>query len=247
MKQIEFLSGQDRYSVFIEPILITNNQPGFIEKSIPFAFQRHSNLHATDFVHLPSLIDYIQTKYVVLTTYGKSEAPEKALKKSSEQLIQRIRLLSLVLLCYGVMFAIIIFAKLYILLPLFLNIGYISTGAYILLYFYISFNYIKIKRKYNTNLDDPYYSQLKLDDTDIFLIEQEFTDELMLQFGYECSLQEVENNILQKIEAKAVKKPIITEKEGHDLDEIENQQSETLVNSVPSNHLLEKYSSFLDD
>ncbi|GAH20371.1 unnamed protein product [marine sediment metagenome] len=119
---------------------------------------------------------------------------------------------------------------------------------FVIAYFYLKF--YKTKKELTTEFKTPYYLQnAQFSETDLLYIKEEFTDEQMVQFGYECFGKENDFKVLEQIEKDTIKENIVArqqEREVPQLYELDSEIEYSFIKKDKPKHEI-KYSSFLED
>jgi len=244
-----FPSGPTQYKVVIEPILLCNNPPRSMEKSIAFPYQRSTNLHAIDYPNLASLIRFLEKKYQMIESRTKRSNPIKEYQSANQKFCSKVRVASFLVFGYAVALAVIYFVELYYLLRLFNTIGYAVMGIYAFLLIILYFRAHKTKKKFIDKFETPYYMQnLEFSEIDILDFKYEFTDELLTQFGYECLGKHAKFGVIEQSEENTLKNSLdMKKKESHFPTMYESEDSKENTKRVFTNNYGNKYISFLED
>jgi len=252
-RRLFFRSGPLQYKLLIEPILVCNNETGFIEKSIPFPYQKSSNLHAVSINKFAKLVDYINKKYTILETQKEEENKVETYFKSIDKLTADIRLYSIPFIIFGLIFSLIFVFQLYPLLRMFINLGIAALGLYSIMLIYMFLKFSKQKTEMINDFNTPYYQrEVELDEADIYIINEELPNELLDQLIYECYGKKVNLDFLQIIEERRRYSPPSSKKniEAEEFQEEQNRDNTDVPifsSSGLNNRIIEKYSSFLED
>jgi len=244
-----FLSGSSQYKVVIEPILLCNNPPRSMEKTLAFPYQRSTNLHAVSRLDLAPLIKFLEKKYQMIEKRTKKTNFVKDYRQSEEKLRTRVRAASFPIFGYSVALFIIYFAELHFLLRLLNTIGLAVVGIYISLVTLFYFNFYRNKKRFAVQFETPYYLQnLEFSEIDLLDFKEELTDELLTQFGYECLGKNARFGVIEQSETNTLKNNLEVkrmEPEFQNMFEPEQVKAETVRNSTTKYG--SKYLSFLDD
>ena len=248
-KSLFLLSGSTQYKVVIEPILLCNNPPRSMEKTLSFPYQRSSNLHAITKPDLAPLIKFLEKKYRMIEKRTKKTNLVKDYRHSEEKLRTRVRVASFPILGYSVALFIIYFAEWYFLLRLLNTIGLAVVGIYISLLTLFYFNFYRNKKKFAVQFETPYYLQnFEFSEIDMLDFKEELTDELLTQFGYECLMKNARFGAIEQSETNTLKHSLEVkhkEPEFQNMFEPEQLKSETVSDSTTKYG--SKYLSFLED
>ncbi len=244
-KNVSLYSRQTQFKPYIDPILISNSTIQFIEKSLPFAYQRRSNIHFIETNQLTRLLHFLEKKYNNIEEYSHEEHPERELPMVVERFQKKIRLYSIPFAGFGALVIILALSQLGFLLQTFIGLSYGILGVYagIIGYLYYTFR-VKQREIKNDFLIPPHQRTVPLDDTSLEIISQELTDELMLQFGYECFGKITTHKVLTKIEQKHAENYLV-EKAEHNYDELFEHEKEG-KDEIESEYIA-RFGDFLDD
>ena len=248
-KKLFFMSGQTQYKVLIEPIMLCKTTPRCMEKTIPFPYQRNSNLHIIHQSNLSQLLDFLEQKYRLIESRLKSSNTIKNYQKMDEKFRTNVRFASIPLVGYAIVLAVIYFAELFFLLRLFNSIGFAIMGIYLSLLAYLYFKFYRTKQELAIEFETPYYMQnLEFSEIDLLEFKDQFNTENMAQFGYECFGKGKYYKVLEEIEEHNFKNSVLIKQKElepqviHDSKE-EIEESVSIDNSKYNN----KYISFLED
>ncbi|UCC19890.1 MAG: helix-hairpin-helix domain-containing protein [Promethearchaeota archaeon] len=258
-KDLFFRSGPLQYKILIEPLLITQNTVGFIEKLIPFAYQNQSNIHIVELNKLSDLLQYLDQKYFLLETYSEEKTAIELNFEASNKFMKDLRNYSAPFMLYGLVVLLIILFQTYSVLPLLINLGYGVVIFYCFVVGYVYLTLYKQKSALHQQFSTPYYQKKEnFDDGTLIMIREELSQKLMVQFLYECVGKNSANIFINKIETDNAEKYLEEQQrkkkiKDSDLFEDEiSEDSENLENSnesKPKSRLkyVDKYSSFLED
>ncbi|MFX1502765.1 MAG: helix-hairpin-helix domain-containing protein [Promethearchaeota archaeon] len=273
-KNLCFHSGPLQYQIVIEPVLLCQNTVGFTEKLVPFAFQKSSNTHIVELSQFSNLLQYLDQKYFLIETYSERKSALTLQCDASNTFMEDVRKASLPFMVYGFVFLFTLLFQEYSFLSLLINLGYGVIAFYIIIIGYIYIRLYKQKSELVQEFSTPYYQRdLGLDDTNLILIREELSPQLMDQFVYECVGKHQDSNILNKIEQdnannflsklqskKEVEHSFLFEPEilptteypfNHNTLSKTNESSDLKESkksdSHPKSTIIDKYSSFLED
>lgn len=246
-KKLFFTSGRLQFKFFFDPILITSIPPGFIEKSIPFAYQKAANLHITSYNKLSELLYFLEKKHKLVELYSVKGNDYRSYQYSIEKFKKYLRLVSFPFIGFGIFILIVSFLQSAFLSKLVNSIGYGSIGVYLFSLGYLYFLFYKKKLEISNEFNTPYYQkEIIFDEGDLFVIKNELSSDLMAQFGYECFGKEHHYDILDELEKENMSNNIENQTIRGNIDKIYEYGVEALENY--NNHkLVKKYSSFLDE
>ncbi len=248
-KNLFFLSGSIQYKVIIEPILLCNNPPRSMEKTLAFPYQRSSNLHVVTRLDLAPLIKFLEKKYQMIEKRTKKTNLAKDYRQLEENFRTRVRLTSLPIFGYSVALFTVYFVELYFLLRLLNTIGLAVVGIYISLLLFFYFNFYRNKKKFAAQFETPYYLQnLEFSEIDLLDFKEELTDELLAQFGYECLGKNAKFGVLEQSETKTLKHSLEAKRSEPDFQKkFESKQVKADSVNISTIKYGSKYLSFLDD
>jgi len=248
-KTLFFVSGQTQYKILIEPILLTKLPAKCLEKSILFPYQRKTNLHFIELSKIATLLRFLEKKYKLIESHDKRTNSIELYQNADNTFRSSLRMVSLPFLGYSIVLLVIYFSQFHFLLRLFNNIGFATMGIYLFIIAYFYFRFYKTKKELTTEFKTPYYLQgTQFSEIDLLYIKEEFTDEQMAQFGYECFGKDNNFKVLEQIEKDTIKENIIVKQQGRDVPQLYELDSEPDSISTTENLKHEaKYSSFLDD
>ncbi len=239
--------------IHIEPLLIFPKVPGFIEKSITFAYQKQNQLHIIGLTQVKSFLEFLQKKIFYIEAYALSRQIKNNNGQSSEVINKKIHRLSYPFIGYGVILGLIIALRWYEVLKLCITIGYASIIFYLIgLVFLMWKNHQQKKHNFAQHLPSKSLEPLTFDEDDLTLIKEELTLKQIAQFNYECFGKQNPYKIFEEVEKKQLEKldiqnsnKITKEVQGHTLPENSLNPKITVTNK--QNELVKKYSSFLED
>ncbi len=260
-KKLFFRAGPLQYKMFIEPVLICNNDVQFLEKSIPFPYLKDVNLHIINERGVSNFLKYLERKYSLLEEHSEQKSSLLSYEESFNQFLQNGKKLSLPFIGFGFILLLLLIFQALAMLELVINIGYAMVGVYSTSLTYLYIKFFKTKLAIQTEFETPYHKrQLYIDDSGLILISDELTPELMSQFVYECIGKDSDSSFIQKLEEtqaqKKLDKNILATKIKNDnlFEEREEQKVEERKDDNIAKDLLEedqeyihKYSSFLED
>ena len=248
-KKLYFVSGQTQYKVLIEPILLTKTPAKCMEKSILYPYQRKTNLHVVDRSNIGHLLRFLEKKYKLIESRAKKTNSIETYQNADAKFRSSLRMTSLPFLGYSVVLLVIYFSQLYFLLRILNNIGFAAIGVYLFVVAYFYFKFYKTKKELTTEFETPYYLQnAQFSETDLLCVKEEFTDEQMAQFGYECFGKDNDFKVLEQIEEDTIKESVVAkqrEQNAPQLFELESGPDNSSIKENPKNEI--KYSSFFED
>lgn len=248
-KNLYFFSGQTEYKVLIEPIMLTKNPAKCLEKSLIFPYQRKSNLHVINRSNIIALLRFLEKKYHLIESRTKKSNSIEIYQKADNKFRSSLRITSLPFLGYSVVLLFIYISQFYFLLKLFNSVGFAVIGIYFFAATYFYFRFYKTKKELKTEFKTPYFMQnLQFSEIDLLCVKEEFTDEQMAQFGYECFGKDNDSKVLEQIDKDTIKENIEArrqEQEAPHLYEVDADLEYSLIKNESKSEI--KYSSFLDD
>ena len=248
-KKLFFHSGLLQYKIIINPILACKNEPGFLEKLIPYAIQKRFNIHIIKSVNMIGLLSYLEQKNNLIETHSEQIDPINTYFRAMDKFFAELRLYSIPFVIYGFVFLLIIAFQVYPLIRLFVNLGYGALGIYISVLFYLYFKFFTVKSGIQNIFNTPYFLlPLKFDESSLILINEELSPELMAQFTYECLGKSINYEIIADLEEdRNLKRNSKNINKKHAFNR--NTLRDLIVhkNIVQNNDTYRKYSSFLED
>ncbi len=243
-KRLYLTSDQLQYKIFIEPILLTKETPHFMEKTIPFAYQHNTNLHVAHNEDLLDLLEFLESKYEILETHIHKKTTIQQYQDASSSFNYKLRLTSFLVLGYTSLLFIMFITHWFYLLRVFLNIGYAVVGIYLFAMIYIYYRFYLVKKALATQFETPYYQQeVRLEEADWLVLKEEYPENIMIQFDYEC-LGKPEKYHTLNIRELFSKHNIPIEPE----DECSvTNEPQKLVAQLPNTEIFDKYRSFFED
>lgn len=243
-----YAQGQ-QFRLYIDPIIIHPKEILFVEKSIPFAYQKHNNIHFIHKSQLSSLLNYLEQKYQTLMQFSNEPSPESIFYYSRDEFQKRLRFFSFPLVGFGALVFIIALSQLGFLFTTFIGLSYALLGVYGGSLGYLFYKHRLEQRALVDKLSAPHYQKIiDMDDTSLELISQELQDEFMLQFGYECFGKHSSHPLLDTLEKAMVEETIKHTETEHEEEYTELFEQEQKPKSPDiSDEYTQKYSAFLDD
>jgi len=246
-KKLFFTSGQLQYNIYIDPVLICKSHPGFIEKSIPFAYQKNSNLHILNYEKLSELLYFLEKKHKYIELYSIKEHSFASYRTAIMKFKNYLRLVSFPFLGWGIFLLIIFFSQATFLLKIFNGIGYGAIGAYSFILGYMYLLFYRKKKEISKEFHIPYYQkEINIDEGDLFLIKNELSRDLMAQFGYECFGKDHSYKILYELDQEKINEQLEIKSIKNKIEEIYEPGIEQIKDSE-KHDLVKKYSSFLKE
>ncbi|TFF90377.1 MAG: hypothetical protein EU548_03325 [Promethearchaeota archaeon] len=185
----------------IEPLLLTEIPPGFTEKSILFAYQRHSNLHIISKSDLSSFLEFLERKLYYIDSYSRSSQRKIKLGTSKRLFTRNIKRLSYPVLSVGAFLTFIIATGWYDILKYFIVVGYATFSLYLGgLIFLVRYHRKKESAQLNQNRNNYHSKDIDFEEGDLALIYEELDLEQMAQFSYECYGKKIPNKIVENLE-----------------------------------------------
>lgn len=163
-----YCRGRMQYNFIIQPIIISQNKIGFLERNIPYAFQQSSDLYIININDLNDLLSYLEQKRSSIEKICIKKQPINLFIDNKIKLSNAFRLISIVLGVFGVSYLISLFVNDKIFVSVFevLQIPFI-IGIILLLGFFIYIykkNQDEIIQKYNRpfGFDHPDFDMVNL-------------------------------------------------------------------------------------
>jgi len=185
---VYFHNGLSEYKLIISPIYISSQKIGFLEKVLPYPYQRSSNIHFVELDKLSSLLAFIEKKYAAITEYSEEENTIQRQSESYNNYLDRIQKCSIPFMPVSLLLLILsLFStRNYFMILMGFGIFLIVLYGILLVFFTITYHKtiskIKNELQNSTNMN----SQLPLlDETDLELIAPYFSEQEMEQFIYE--------------------------------------------------------------
>lgn len=159
-----YCRGRMQYNFIVQPIIISQNKIGFLERNIPYAFQQSSDLYVVNINDLNDLLSYLEQKKSSIEKICIKKQPLNLFIDNKIKLSNALRLISILLGVFGVSYLISLFLNDKIFVSVFqvLQIPFI-IGIILLLGFFIYIykkNQDEIIQKYNRpfGFDHPDFS-----------------------------------------------------------------------------------------
>ncbi len=250
-KRLFFRAGALQYKILIEPVLINQGEVGLIEKVLPFAYQKSSNLHIIQRNDLSELLPYLEQKYYLIETQQEQETSITKYFKASNSLMKELRLYSIPFIGFGIILAFILLSQVPELILVFMNVGFGLIIIYSVVVGYLYYKFYNKKRIIQEEFRTPYYQQSpELDETSLILINEELSPELMAQFSYECLGKNIPFPLISQLEHNRAEElrtnrdgPVEIEREEFFEPPSAPQESDLKM----KDKLNSKFSSFLED
>jgi hypothetical protein len=246
-KSLYFNSGNSEVKMIIEPVLVTQNTPLFSEKTIPFAYQRHSNLHIIGVNQFSSLLHFLEQKHITHETHSQKSTMKNSYERLKHKFSRYFRMMQFPFIGYLAIIGIIFFSNLPLLINVVISLGYAALGIYLISTGFLYYIVFREKRKIANEFLTPFYRRMvQLSDDELLLINEELSSDYMEQLGYEWFGKEHSYKTLHELEQKKVEQeiintPVLIEKK---VDELyEPKESNQALNK----RIIEKYSLFLED
>lgn len=247
-RNLFFSSGSLQIKILIEPVLLCQKEIGFMEKVIPFAYLRDTNLHAIKENDLSILLKFIEQKYTLLETHRKQDPSLISFQDTYKQFLNRIRLFSIPFIGYAALLIILLLFQSYEILDILLNIGYALFGIYIISIVYLYLKLIKQKSVAREEFSVPYHKKsIQLDETSLVLINEEFSPQMMSQFVYESLGKKSSSKLMTKIDENQMKQRIEEKQFSLKVSNGEFFEKEAVDTENPEHEFIQKYGSFLED
>ena len=249
-RKLFFCSGPVQYKILVEPVYVSMRSVKFLEKIIPFAYLKNSNLHIVSSTQLTDLLHYLESKYHSIETYEMQEPVIKQYFKAEEKFLNQIRISLISPLLFVVIVIFVYSFQAFFLFDTLLNIG-IPLGliCFSISGFLLLKNYLR-KSKLRKDFRTPYYLKKRnFDETSLTLIKESLPTTLMVQFTYEVIDNSTSSSLINKIEVDHSEEIIMKEEfvsNSSDNNFFEEKQ-DVFPTSEISEKVKRKYSSFLED
>ncbi|MFX1572786.1 MAG: helix-hairpin-helix domain-containing protein [Promethearchaeota archaeon] len=198
-KKVLYRNGPLQYKILLEPLLVCLGSVGFLDKVIPFAYHKSTNIHVIELAQLPEILDFLERKYSLIEEFSESEDLAAEYDEIRDNFIEKIRYSSIPILSFGFVALLLILFQTFFLLNFITIFGYCLIGIYLGVVTFIYIRYLQNKSMIFDKTSLPYYRQI-LDDSVLILINEQLSAELMAQFSYECIDTTVETQVISKIE-----------------------------------------------
>jgi len=187
-KSLFFRTGNLLYKLIISPVLLSLKAPAFLDSSLPFPYQKKSNIHFIGLNKFIDLLGFQKKKYFYIETYSKTKNNLEQYFDSVNSFVKQIRLSSVPFLIFGFVFLFVLMFQAELLGLLFLGIGTVATIFYSLLLFFLYYRFYLKKSSIKKDFITPYYQkQVKLGEKGLSLISEELNPKMLEQFTFECS------------------------------------------------------------
>ncbi len=252
-QRLFFHCGPIQYKVLIEPIIVSQNEPGFIEKSIPFSYQKKSNLHIIELAKLRNLLQFLEKKCIIIESNSENPNTINTYFDTIEKFSIDLKLYSIPFVIFGFIFLLIIIFQAQPIITVFIDIGYSVIFIYSILLFYLYLRFYKKKRELIEDFKTPYYQKnISIEESDLLMIRSEFSKEMMNQFLYECFEKKTTITSISKLEDEFEYNQFEENKPNQNEGEIQyksekNDDLKSFASNKYENTLIEKYSTFLED
>ncbi|MBA7519545.1 hypothetical protein ES705_11624 [subsurface metagenome] len=244
-KNLFFTEGNMQLKMLIEPVLLCQNDVGFLEKDIPFAYLNDINLHIIKENNLSDFVHFIEQKYILLETHRKQNHSLISYNESYDQFLKRSTILSIPFIGFGVVLLFLILFQSFETMKFLINIGYALLGVFFISIPFFYMKVLKPRLEIQAEFLNPYsQKESQLDETSLILINEKFSPEMMSQFGYECLGKHHQSKVIMQIEQDQIKESIdknrlLTKvKNGGFFEEEIPEKNKDFIN---------RYGSFLED
>jgi len=244
-KNLFFTEGNMQLKMLIEPVLLCQNDVGFLEKDIPFAYLNDINLHIIKENNLSDFVHFIEQKYILLETHRKQNHSLISYNESYDQFLKRSTILSIPFIGFGVVLLFLILFQSFETIKFLINIGYALLGVFFISIPFFYMKVLKPRLEIQAEFLNPYsQKESQLDETSLVLINEKFSPEMMSQFGYECLGKHHQSKVIMQIEQDQIKESIdqnrlLTKvKNGGFFEEEIPEKNKDFIN---------RYGSFLED
>jgi len=241
-KKVLFRNGPLQYKILLEPLLVFPSTVGFLDKVIPFAYHKSSNIHVICISQLSQLLEFIERKYSLIEEFSDKEELTAEYDDARSDFIEKIRFFSIPIFCFGFLSLLIILFQGFFLLEFIKTLGFCIISLYLGVVGLIYFRYLKIKSTLFEKASLPYYRRT-LDDSTLILISEQLSTELMAQFSYECIDTTVKTQVISQLE-EARAEDLYTKSK---IREVVKNDKFFEGDSAQKEKIIRKYSSFLEE
>ena len=183
-----FRDGLLQFKIFIEPLVICQDETHSSENSIAFPYFSERNLHIINCNKLQNLVNYLETKYKTIEKYDKEKDNDiTQYFRIKNKTFDRLRLLSIPFVLYSVIFLFLIIFQFFAAIRIFNILSYGVLLIYGLIIFYIYYNFYIEKKSIIEKSKEPYYKRkVEMDDYDLNFLKEELDFDILKQFSFEC-------------------------------------------------------------
>ena len=187
-KSLFFWDKKLQYKIIINPVLLTQKAPRFLEKSnILFPHQRHSNLYVCNHLHLDELLSYLNEKYEFIEDCSDQKSEMDLFFEEKLKLSNDLKVYSLPFSIFGFIYLLLLSFQVTEVLYAVNGIAIGSLIFYFVLLAYFSWKFKLIKDSLAAKFATPYFKrEINLEESDIYLLQEKMTVEMERQFMYEC-------------------------------------------------------------
>jgi len=257
-------ANQKEYKPVIHPVLVSINEPAFLEKPAMFSYQRKVNLHVIGFEAIKALVKFLEKKI----SFREFFSPENTIiqyEQSHANMKNDFQKYSVPFLLFGVIFAIIMLLQNVFLLATFTNLGVAALIIYGVAMWFVYNTFRKSQKAIKADYQTPYYLKpVQIDEVDVYSIKDKMSayelDQMLYEwFGKSCEfscVSEIETEKAledqQDIEAYSIPLrkegniPIASQYEREVIDIEAKGSSDSKEESVKGK-MISKYSAFLED
>ncbi len=241
-KKVLFRNGPLQYKILLEPLLVCPSTVGFLDKVIPFAYHKSSNIHIIGISQLSQLFEFLERKYSLIEDFSDKEDLAVEYDNARDDFIEKIRFFSIPIFCFGFVSLLVMLFQGFFLLEFIKTLGYCIISVYLGVITLIYIRYLRIKSTLFEKASLPYYSRT-LDDSTLILISEQLSTELMAQFSYECVDATVETQVISQLE-EAHAEDLYTKSK---IREVVHNDKFFEGQSAKKEKIIRKYSSFLEE
>lgn len=241
-KKVLFRDGPLQYKILLEPLLVCPSTVGFLDKVIPFAYHKSTNIHVIEIFQLFQLLEFLERKYSLIEEFSDNEDLAAEYDDTRHDLIEKMRFFSIPIFCFGFVSLLVILFQAFFLLEFIKMLGYCIIGVYSGVIAFIYIRYLKSKSIIFEKASLPYYRRT-LDDSTLILISEQLSAELMAQFSYECVDTTVETQVISQLE-EAHAEDLYTKSK---IREVVSDDKFFEGHSAQKEKIIRKYSSFLEE
>lgn len=248
-RTLSFTFGNIQMKILVEPVLLSENTVGFLEKLIPFAYLKKTNLHIIISSDFSKLVPYLEKKYSLLETHSTKDISLVSYEDAYTQLIKRIEFFSVPFIGFAGLLILLLTLKSFEMLSFLLNFGYALGGIYVIILIYLNIIFYKFKGDLQQEFSIPYHKRrINLDETSLVLISEEFTPEMMAQFVFETVGKHNGSKIIAQIEENHIEDRVSkTQLTARIKSESFFENDEADEEKASENEYVTKYSDFLED
>jgi hypothetical protein len=195
---------QKEYKLVIHPILISRNEPAFLEKTALFSYQRRINLHVIEFEAIKALVTFLEKKVSVKESFLNGNAVigyDNSLKKMKTD----FRTYSIPFLLFGFLLLFVMFLQNSFLLAMFTNLGIAALIIYGFILWFVYNTFIKSQKAFKKDYQTPYYLKpVQIDEIGFYSIKDSMSAHELDQLIYEWFGKSYEFSFISEIEKEII-------------------------------------------